>query len=199
MEFRIDPLPYPEDALEPVISARTLGLHYGKHHQGYLDNLRKAIEGRPEADRSLEELVRTTEGSVFNDAAQVWNHSFYWNSLKPDGGGKPSQELIDVIEPAFGSFDDMKRELAEAANSEFGSGWAWLVRDPYGRLSVEKTTDAENPLRDDLVPILTIDVWEHAYYLDYQNDRGAYVQGVIDHLLNWDFAAHNLGIPPRRA
>jgi len=194
MEFRIDPLPYDLDALEPHISARTLDLHYGKHHKGYLEKLRKQIEGKPEAERSLEDLIRTTEGEVFNNAAQVWNHSFYWKGMRPGGGGKPGGALGSAIEAAFGSYENFKRTFAEAATGEFGSGWAWLVVERSGRLRVTSSSDAENPLQRNLVPLLTCDVWEHAYYLDHQNDRAAYVQGFIDHLIDWGFVAQNLSV-----
>jgi len=191
VNFELPALPYEKNALEPHISARTLDFHYDKHHRGYMTKLKNAIEGKPEADQSLEKLVQTTEGGVFNNAAQVWNHSFYWNSMAPDGGGKPEGKLLERIEKDFHSHDDFARQFAEVAKGEFGSGWAWLVEDG-DRLRVLSTHDADNPLRHGMKPLLTIDVWEHAYYLDYQNDRASYVQGVIDHLLNWRFAARNL-------
>lgn len=192
LKFEIPPLPYAKDALEPHISARTLDFHYEKHHKGYLEKLRKAIEGKPDADKSLENLICSSDGKIFNLAAQVWNHTFYWRSMSPDGGGKPSGELLAALERTFGSFEDFKQEFAEAANGEFGSGWAWLVVDGSGRLGVRSSSDADNPLGSAQTPLLTIDVWEHAYYLDYQNERAKYVQGVIDHLLDWDFAQANL-------
>lgn len=191
--FDIEPLPYAENALDPIISARTIGFHYHEHHKGYLEKLRKLTDGRQEADASLEDLIRTAEDDdLFNNAAQVWNHSFYWKSMKPGGGGKPDGELLSVIQETFGSFEDLKRELAEAALTEFGSGWAWIVKDQYGRMRVQKSSDAGNPLRDDYRPLLALDVWEHAYYLDYQNERKRYVEGFIDHLIDWDFVAANL-------
>jgi Fe-Mn family superoxide dismutase len=192
VKFEIPLLPYPKDALEPYVSARTLEFHYEKHHKGYLAKLRKAIEGKPDAERSLEDLIRTSQGSVYDFAAQVWNHTFYWRSMRAGGGGKPGRELLAALDGAFGSFANFKQALAEAANGEFGSGWAWLVLDAGGRLRVRSSSDADNPLGTTEVPLLTIDVWEHAYYLDYQNRRDQYVQGVIDHLLNWDFAQENL-------
>lgn len=192
MKFEILPLPYPKDALEPHLSAETLELHYEKHHKGYLDKLKKQIEGKPEAEQTLEELICASDGSVFNNAAQVWNHSFYWMSLKPDGGGKPGRSLLSIIESSFGSLESFRTRFAEAANGEFGSGWAWLVQDAAGRLSVRSSSDAENPLRRNLVPLLTLDVWEHAYYIDYRNERARYVETFLDHLLNWDFVAANL-------
>jgi Fe-Mn family superoxide dismutase len=191
MRFELAPLPYDKDALAPTLSARTLDFHYEKHHRGYLKKLEKALSGKPLAEKGLEEIIRETEGSVFNFAAQVWNHAFYWHSMTPNGGGRPSGALADAIQRDFGSLEDLKRLLAEAANDEFGSGWAWLVAKPGGKLQVISTSDAENPVQSKLQPLLTIDVWEHAYYLDYQNERNRYVQGVIDELLNWPFAEKN--------
>jgi len=196
MKFEIPPLPYPKDALEPHLGAETLELHYEKHHKGYLEKLRKALEGRPEAKLSLAEIVRTSTGNVFNNAAQVWNHDFYWLSLRPDGGGKPEGELLERVEKSFGSVEAFRQEFAEAANGEFGSGWAWLVKDPLDRLKVINSSDADNPLQQGLVPLLTLDVWEHAYYLDFRNERARYVEAFLDHLLNWDFVAANLALGP---
>lgn len=192
--FELPPLPWPENALEPVISARTIGFHYGKHHKGYLDNLNKLVPGTDLADMPLEKVVLATAGrvekvAVFNNAAQVWNHTFYWKSLKPAAGGPPAA-LREKIEASFGSLDALKKELGAAAIGQFGSGWAWLVRDG-GKLKVVKTGNADTPLVQGLVPLLTIDVWEHAYYLDYQNRRADYVAAVMDKLLNWEFAAEN--------
>ena len=192
-EWRLAPLPWAPDALEPHIGRRTVELHYGKHHRGYLDKLRAAIEGKPEAEQDLEQLVRTSQGHVFNMAAQVWNHDFYWRSLTPDGGGKPEGELLARIERDFGSFAACRERLAEVATGHFGSGYAWLAAGRDGRLRVLATHDAENPLGGGLSPLLTIDVWEHAYYLDVQNERDRYVDAVLDHLLDWEFAAQNLG------
>ena len=194
MKFEIPPLPYPKNALEPHLSAETLELHYEKHHKGYLEKLRKGIEGKPEAERSLEDLIRTAEGEIFNNAAQVWNHTFYWKSLRPDGGGKPKDELLGVLESSFGSLDSFRERFADAAIRQFGSGWAWLVQSPTGRLSVRSSSDAENPLQLSLTPLLTLDVWEHAYYVDYRNERARYVKAFLDHLLNWDFVASNLSL-----
>lgn len=185
------PLPYAKDALEPHVGARTLEFHYGKHHAAYLANLKKAVADKPEAERGLIELIRTSEGSLFNNAAQVWNHDFYWRSLKPGGGGQPSGELGQRIDRDFGSFDAFAQRLLETAKGHFGSGWAWLVVDD-GRLRIVDTHDADNPLTRNQTPLLTIDVWEHAYYLDYQNARDRYLNAVIEHLLDWDFAAENL-------
>ena len=194
LKFEIPPLPYPKDALEPHLSARTLDVHYEKHHKGYLRKLEKLVRGKPEADHTLEDLIRSAEGDLFNNAAQVWNHSFYWRCLRPGGGGRPRGPLLDAIESAFSSLAQFKQEFAEAAVKEFGSGWAWLVKDTDGRLRVRSSDDAENPLRRGSVPLLTLDVWEHAYYLDYQNERERYVKGFLDHLLNWEFVAENLGL-----
>jgi Fe-Mn family superoxide dismutase len=192
----LPPLPYPEDALAPVISAYTIGFHYGKHHKGYVDNLNKLIAGTELADAPLEKIITATAGvadkqSLFNNAAQIWNHNFYWKSMKPGGGGKPTGELAKQIDAAFGNYDNFKKELATAATTQFGSGWAWLVAEK-GALKVVKTSNADLPLIHGQTPLLTIDVWEHAYYLDYQNRRADYVNAVIDKLLNWDFATENL-------
>ncbi|WP_020560725.1 superoxide dismutase [Thiofilum flexile] len=189
-------LPYADNALEPVISANTMGFHYGKHHKAYVDNLNKLIPGTPFADLTLEKIITETVGkedntAIFNNAAQVWNHTFYWNSLKPNGGGEPPAALKAKLEESFGSVDAAKAELQKAATSQFGSGWAWLVKDG-DKLKVVKTGNANTPLTDGLKPLLTIDVWEHAYYLDYQNKRADYVTAVLDKLINWDFAAQNM-------
>lgn len=193
--FKLPPLPYAENALEPVISARTIGFHYGKHHQGYVNNLNKLVTGTPLADQPLESVVKATanpdQTAIFNNAAQVWNHTFYWNSLKPKGGGKPTGALAEMIDKSFGGFEQFKAEFAKAATGQFGSGWAWLVKDG-DKLAVVKTGNADNPLVHGQKPLLTVDVWEHAYYLDYQNRRAEYVTAVLDGLINWDFAAQNL-------
>jgi Fe-Mn family superoxide dismutase len=192
----LPPLPYPENALEPVISAKTVGFHYGKHHQGYVTNLNKLIAGTEMADMPLEKIVQATAGKadkagIFNNAAQVWNHTFYWKSLSPKGGGKPPAALLQKMEASFGSLDGCLKELANAAATQFGSGWAWLVQ-AGDTLKVVKTPNAENPMTQGMKPLLTIDVWEHAYYLDYQNRRADYVKAVLDKLINWEFAAENL-------
>jgi Fe-Mn family superoxide dismutase len=191
----LPPLPYGDNALDPVISANTLGFHYGKHHKTYVDNLNKLIADTELADLSLEEVITATAGKadkvgVFNNAAQVWNHTFYWSSLSPNGGGEPPAALRQKIEASFGSVDACKKELATAATTQFGSGWAWLVKDG-DKLQVTKTSNADLPLTKGLKPLLTIDVWEHAYYLDYQNRRVDYVNAVLDKLINWGFAADN--------
>jgi superoxide dismutase, Fe-Mn family len=191
----LPPLPYADNALDPVISANTLGFHYGKHHKTYVDNLNKLITGTDLADLSLEEIIRSTAGKadktgIFNNAAQVWNHTFYWNSLSPNGGGEPSAALKQKIEASFGSVEACKKELAAAATTQFGSGWAWLVKDG-DKLQVTKTSNADLPLTKGMKPLLTIDVWEHAYYLDYQNRRVDYVNAVLEKLINWGFASDN--------
>lgn len=191
MHLELPALPYAKDALEPHLSARTLDFHYEKHHRGYITKLKQAVEGTPAAQQGLTELIETAAGDVFNHAAQVWNHTFYWRSMTP-GRTQPGGELKRAIERDFGSLADLKHLLAEVAAGEFGSGWAWLVKNRGDHLAVLSTHDADNPLRHGQTPLLTIDVWEHAYYLDYQNDRARYLEGVIDHLLNWEFAEHNL-------
>jgi Fe-Mn family superoxide dismutase len=190
-------LPYADNALDPVISANTIGFHYGKHHKGYVDNLNKLIEGTEFQGLSLEQIITETAGKVdktaiFNNAAQTWNHTFYWQSLKPKGGGEPPAALKQTIEASFDTLDACKKELVAAATTQFGSGWAWLVLDD-GKLKVVKTGNADSPLVKGMKPLLTIDVWEHAYYLDYQNRRVDYVNAVLDKLINWNFAAENLG------
>lgn len=192
----LPPLPYPEDALAPVISANTLSFHHGKHHKAYITKVNELISNTEFEGRPLEHIVMATSGQpdrveLFNNAAQAWNHDFYWHSLKPKGGGKPTGELAAKIDEAFGSFSVFKRQFADVAVKQFGSGWAWLAADGH-TLKIMKTANAELPLTAGLTPLLAIDVWEHAYYLDYQNRRPDYVQAVIDRLLNWDFAAENL-------
>lgn len=190
-------LPYAEKELEPVISARTIEFHYGKHHKGYIDNLNKIIVGTEYENLPLERVVCQTLGkldkaAIFNNASQAWNHAFYWKSLSPKGGGEPPAALQKMIEDDFGSLDTCKKELATAATTQLGSGWAWLVLDG-SVLKVVKTCNACSPLCKGQKPLLTIDVWEHAYYLDYQNRRADYVAAVLDKLINWNFAAENLG------
>jgi len=193
----LPPLPYADNALSPVISGHTIGFHYSRHHKGYVDNLNKLIAGTEFADLPLTAIVTATAGkadksAIFNNAAQSWNHSFYWRSLKPNGGGEPPAVLLHKIEASFGNLDACKKELAAAATTQFGSGWAWLAL-AGGQLKVVKTGNADSPLTTGMKPLLTIDVWEHAYYLDYQNRRVDYVNAVLDKLINWDFAAENLG------
>ncbi|MDY0219943.1 MAG: superoxide dismutase [Desulfobacterium sp.] len=191
------PLPYAENALEPVITAKTIGFHYGKHHKGYVDNLNKLVSGTEYADLSLEKIITSTAGRpeknmIFNNAAQIWNHTFYWKSMRSKGGGEPPAALKQIMEASFGSVDACKKEFVNAAVSQFGSGWAWLVLDG-NELKVIKTTNADVPLTTGMKPLLTIDVWEHAYYLDYQNRRADYVNAVLDKLVNWEFALQNAG------
>jgi len=193
----LPPLPYEQSALQPVISANTLSFHYGKHHKTYVDTLNKLIAGTEFSDMPLEKIIRVTasqaeHAAIFNNAAQTWNHTFYWHSLKPKGGGEPPATLKRLMESSFGSADACRKELASAAVGQFGSGWAWLVLDGE-KLKVVKTGNANTPLTQAAKPLLTIDVWEHAYYLDYQNRRVDYVNAVLDSLVNWEFATENLG------
>ena len=202
VEHILSPLPYAQDALAPVISANTMSFHYGKHHKAYVDNLNKLIVGTEFAGMALEKIVTVSAGkadkaAIFNNASQTWNHSFYWKSLTPKGGGEPPASLKKAIESSFGTVDACKKELAAAATTQFGSGWAWLVLDG-GKVKVVKTGNADSPSNKGMKPLLTIDVWEHAYYLDYQNRRADYVGAVIEKLLNWEFAARNLGCGPAR-
>ena len=195
MAYTQPELPYAENALDPHISANTIGFHYGKHHATYIKKYNDMVAGTPHDDQSIEDVIVATANDpektgLFNNGAQAWNHSFYWNSLSPNGGGRPSGQIAGKIETDFGSYDSLKSELANAAATQFGSGWAWLVLD-NGQLKVVKTANAQTPLTNAMYPILTIDVWEHAYYLDYQNRRPDYVAAVIDELLNWEFASQN--------
>jgi len=194
--LQLPPLPYAVNALEPVISAETLSFHHGKHQQAYVDNVNKMIVGTELAGLRLDQIVTATVGkaeraSIFNNAAQAWNHSFYWHCLKPKGGGEPPAALKAKMEMAFGSVDACKKELANQAVAQFGSGWAWLVLEG-SKLKVVKTANADTPFTQGLKPLLAIDVWEHAYYLDYQNRRADHVNAVIDKLMNWEFARVNL-------
>lgn len=187
-------LPFAEKALEPVISAETIGFHYGKHHKGYFDKLTKMVEGTPMAERTLEEIIVATASNaasrgIFNNAAQAWNHNFYWSSLSPKGQS-PSGKLADAITRDFGSLEACQAALAEAATGHFGSGWGWLVVE-NGKLKTLSTSDADVPFTRGQFPLLTVDVWEHAYYLDYQNRRPDHVKAVVDGHLNWEFAAKN--------
>jgi Fe-Mn family superoxide dismutase len=194
--YVLSPLPYADNALDPVISAQTISFHYGKHHKGYVDNLNKLVAGTEFIGLPLEKIIIETTGkldkaAIFNNAAQAWNHAFYWNSLTPKGGSELSAVLKKKIEVSFGTLDACKKELMTAATTQFGSGWAWLVLDG-DKLKVVKTGNADSPLAKGIKPLLTIDVWEHAYYLDYQNRRLDYVNAVIDKLINWSFASDNL-------
>ncbi len=192
MAIELPELPWAKDALAPHITPETIDYHYGKHHSAYVTNLNKLIEGTPHAGKSLEDIVKSSEGGVFNNAAQVWNHTFYWNSLKPGGGGQPTGALADAIRGSFGDFEKFAEEFSAAAATQFGSGWAWLVKTD-GALKVLKTPNAETPLTQaGVTPLLTIDVWEHAYYIDYRNARPKYIETFLSSLANWDFAAKNL-------
>ncbi|MDJ1175857.1 superoxide dismutase [Roseofilum capinflatum] len=196
MGYEQPALPYAKDALAPHISANTLEFHYGKHHAAYVKKYNDAVAGTEYDSKSIEEAIKATAGDpskagIFNNAAQAWNHSFYWNCMKPSGGGAPSGALADKINADFGSFDKFKEEFKTAGATQFGSGWAWLVLD-NGTLKVTKTLNAENPMTEGKTPLLTMDVWEHAYYLDYQNSRPNYMTAFIENLVNWDFVAENL-------
>lgn len=196
MQFELPPLPYPIDTLKPYISDNTMSFHYGKHHQGYVANLNAAIKGTPLASMSLEQIIKATHGdeakqTVFNNAAQHWNHSFFWKSMKKDGGGNMPGELEKRINKDFGGIDALKEAFTQAGLTQFGSGWAWLVADK-GKLNIVKTSNAHTPIAHGGHPLLVVDVWEHAYYLDYQNRRGDFLKAFIEHLVNWEFAAECL-------
>jgi Fe-Mn family superoxide dismutase len=196
--FTLMALPYEDNALAPVVSPNTISFHYGKHHKTYVDNLNNLVKGTDLEGKSLEDVVLATAGKadkapLFNNSAQIWNHDFYWKSMKPNGGGVPTGKVADRINESFGSFEEFKKQLSATTVSQFGSGWGWLVADAAGKLKVVKTGNAEVPMTQGLKPLLTIDVWEHAYYLDHQNRRADYVNAVIEKLLNWEFAAANLG------
>lgn len=191
MAFTLPNLPYPKDALAPHMSAETMEYHHGKHHNAYVTNLNKLLEGKPEANKSLEEIIMSSEGGVFNNAAQVWNHTFFWSCLKPNGGGQPTGDLLAAINRDFGSFDKLKEEFTAAATTQFGSGWAWLVVDG-GKLAVMKTANADLPMKHGKKALLTLDVWEHAYYIDHRNARPKFIETFFASLVNWDFAAENL-------
>lgn len=190
MAFTLPELPYALDALEPRISKETLEYHYGKHHQTYVTNLNNLIEGTDMANDSLEDIVKKSSGGVFNNAAQVWNHTFYWNSLSPNGGGEPTGALADAINAKWGSVDNFKAEFNKSAAGNFGSGWTWLVKKADGSLDIVNTSNAGTPLTTDDVPVLTCDVWEHAYYIDTRNSRPQYLENFWA-LVNWDFASKN--------
>jgi Fe-Mn family superoxide dismutase len=192
MAFTLPPLPYDKTALAPYISAETLEFHHGKHHQAYVTNLNKALEGKPEATKSLEDVILSSDGLVFNNAAQVWNHTFYWSSMKPNGGGQPTGDLADAIKRDFGSFEKFGEAFSNAAATQFGSGWAWLVLGKDKKLAVTKTGNADLPLKHGEKALMTIDVWDHAYYIDYRNARPKYIETFLKSLANWDFALANL-------
>ncbi|MEL7044785.1 MAG: Fe-Mn family superoxide dismutase [Pseudomonadota bacterium] len=191
MAFELPALPYEPSALEPHISAETLEYHYGKHHRGYVNKLNGLVAGTKHETATLEELIRTTDGGLFNNAAQIWNHSFYWNCLMPNGGGEPSGAVSEAINAAFGSFADFKEAFTDAALGNFGSGWTWLVQKTDGSIALHNTGNAGCPLTDDVTPLLTVDVWEHAYYIDYRNARGAYIEAFWQ-LVNWEFVASHM-------
>lgn len=190
MAFELPALPYEKNALEPHISAETLEYHYGKHHATYVTKLNGLVEGTDMANKSLEEIVKSSEGGVFNNAAQIWNHTFYWNSLSPNGGGEPTGALADAINTKWGSFADFKAALNDKAVNNFGSSWTWLVKTADGSLDIVNTSNAGTPITEGLTPLLTVDLWEHAYYIDYRNLRPKYLEGFWA-LANWDFAAEN--------
>ena len=193
MAFELPALPYAIDALAPHISQETLEFHYGKHHQTYVTTLNKLTEGTDHENASLEEVILAADaGPLFNNSAQVWNHTFYWNSMSPTGGGEPTGELADKINSAFGSLDGFKEKFAEAGTTQFGSGWAWLIEGDGG-LEITKTANADLPLKHGQKALLTMDVWEHAYYIDFRNARPNYIKTFLDSLINWEFAAANLG------
>jgi len=198
MPFKLPPLPYSDRALEPVISAKTLAFHHGKHHKAYITKLNELLEGEAElAALELEDLIPRIAGDeskseLFNNAAQAWNHAFFWNSMKPKGGGKPTGRMAAQIDAAFGDYEKFRDEFTHAAETQFGSGWAWLIEED-GKLAVVKTADAHTPLAQGKRCLLTLDVWEHAYYLDFQNRRPDYIAAFLDRLANWEFAAKNLG------
>lgn len=191
MAFTLPPLPYEKDALQPYISEETLNYHYGKHHQTYVNNLNKLIVDTEYANMELEEIIKKSSGGLFNNAAQVWNHTFYWHCLSPNGGGEPTGKLADAIQKAFGSFEKFKEQFTQTAIATFGSGWAWLVQDKQGQLKIISTSNAGTPMTEGLTALLTCDVWEHAYYIDYRNVRPDYLTAFWK-LVHWDFASDNL-------
>jgi Fe-Mn family superoxide dismutase len=191
MAIELPPLPYAQDALEPHISKETLEFHYGKHHNSYVVKLNGLLKGSPDEDKSLEEIVQSSSGGIFNNAAQVWNHTFYWNCLSPSGGGDPSGALASAINAHFGSIDEFKAKFTDSAVNNFGSGWTWLVQNTDGGLAIVNTSNAATPLSDCVTPLLTVDVWEHAYYIDYRNLRPKYMEAFWA-LVNWDFAENNV-------
>lgn len=191
MAFELPALPYELDALAPHISKETLEFHYGKHHQAYVTKTNELVAGTDNENKSLEDLIIASDGPLFNNAAQIWNHTFYWESMSPNGGGVPEGEVLEAINSAFGSYDDFKAKFAEAGTTQFGSGWAWLVQGDKG-LEIVKTSNADNLLKSGDKALLTMDVWEHAYYIDFRNARPNYISTFIDSLINWEFVAKNL-------
>lgn len=190
MEHKLPELPYPQDALKPVISPETIDFHYGKHHQAYVNNLNKLILGTEYEDMSLEDIIKQSSGGIFNNAAQVFNHNFYWNCMSPNGGGEATGKLAESINKNFESFEAFKEKFTATAIATFGSGWTWLVKNADGSLDIVSTSNAANPITEDQTPLLTCDVWEHAYYIDYRNDRASYVKKFWD-VVNWEFIAAN--------
>lgn len=189
--YKLPDLPYPEDALAPNISAETLQFHHGKHHKTYVDNLNKLVPGTEFENASLEDIIKRASGGIFNNGAQVWNHTFYWNCMSPDGGGEPAGKLAEAINKSFGSFAQFKEKFTTSATTLFGSGYTWLVKNADGSLEVENTANAVNPIKDGKKPVLTCDVWEHAYYIDYRNARAKYMEAFWK-VVNWGFVAENL-------
>lgn len=189
-QHKLPELPYSKNALEPHISEETLEYHYGKHHATYVDKLNKQVAGTEFESASLEDIIKQATGGIFNNGAQVWNHTFYWNCLSPEGGGEPEGDLADAINTTFNSFDEFKDRFSDAAANNFGSGWTWLIKKPDGQLEIVNTSNAANPMTDGKHPILTCDVWEHAYYIDYRNARPKYIEAFWN-LVNWDFVAQN--------
>ncbi len=192
MSVELPALPYAMDALEPVISKETLEFHYGKHHQAYVTKLNDAIKGTDLENVDLEDIVKTSEGGIFNNAAQVWNHTFYWNCMAPNAGGEPTGKIAEAINESFGSFEAFKEQFSQAAATLFGSGWAWLVKNKEGKLEITQEVNAGNPMTSGLKPLLTCDVWEHAYYVDYRNARPTYIESFWK-LVNWEFVNQQLG------
>ena len=190
MAFELPALPYEKNALEPHISSETLDFHYGKHHNTYVQKLNGLVEGTDLEGKSLEDIIKTSSGGVFNNAAQIWNHTFYWNSLSPNGGGEPTGAVADAINAAFGSFEDFKAKFNDMAVNNFGSSWTWLVKKADGSLDIVNTSNAGTPITEGLTPLITVDLWEHAYYIDYRNVRPDYLKGFWA-LVNWDFAKEN--------
>lgn len=195
--YPLPPLPYQENALEPYISGNTLSFHHGKHHNKYVSTTNELVKGTQFEQQTLQDIIKATAGSseqqkLFNNAAQSWNHWFYWNSMTPGGGGRPSGSIAEAIDSSFGSYEQFVSQFTQAATTQFGSGWAWLVKDG-DQLKVMKTGNADNPVAHGVTPLLTADVWEHAYYLDYQNRRKDYIQAYVDNLINWDFVGDNMG------
>jgi Fe-Mn family superoxide dismutase len=193
MEHTLPPLPYAADALAPFISKETIDFHYGKHHQTYVTNLNNLVKGTEFADAGLEDIVRKSSGGIFNNAAQIWNHTFFWNSLRPGGGGEPAGALAQAINAKWGSFAAFKEAFSKSALGNFGSGWTWLVKKADGGVDIVNTSNAGTPLTTADKALLTIDVWEHAYYIDYRNARAKFVEAFLNNLANWNFAAKNFG------